>query len=92
MKLNNRWTNSFLTKRNSEMTTIAIISGITIGVAVVALFATDKGKVLRKKFVDRTTGLLNQLTGNTKEKANAKLGSLITDVSSHIKKNAEGLL
>lgn len=91
MKFKKILTNHFSAHRNDEMTTIAIVSGLAVGIAVGALFATTKGRELRKKVMESADHMICKLTGNTRKKANAKLGNLITDVRNRIKQNAEGL-
>lgn len=80
---------SFLSKRNSNMATVAVIGGVAIGVALGALFATKRGKNVASKVVN----LFANLTGkSTKFKTRDELGNLIENVRGHIKQNAEGLL
>ncbi len=83
---------SFKNKETSTQTTVAIIAGVTIGIAIGALFATKKGHEMRGKLAGFVRNLADQLTGNTEIKAKEKLGSLIGDVRVHIKQNADGLL
>ncbi|MDQ7947408.1 MAG: hypothetical protein REI78_01215 [Pedobacter sp.] len=78
----------FRDKKTSEMTTIALISGLAIGTALGALYMKGKSYNWKQGYI----GLLDRLQGNTKQKANLKLGHLITDVSNHIQKSAAGLL
>lgn len=78
-------------RKNNGMTTVAVISGLAAGVAIGALFATNKGRIWRKKLIGSIEDMAHQLTGNTRKKANAKLGNLIVDVRHHVKQNAEGL-
>jgi hypothetical protein len=83
------------TLQNKELntqTTVAIVAGVAIGVAIGALFATKKGRDMKSTLVDYANGFINKLTGNTPANAQARLGNLIGDVRSHIKLNAEGLL
>ena len=79
---------SLLNRRNNNMATVAIIGGVAVGLAVGALFATKKGKITQQKVND----LFNKITGRNKSKANQKLMNVITDVRTHVKQNAEGLL
>lgn len=79
---------SLLNRRNNNMATVAIIGGVAVGLAIGALFATKKGKLTRQKISD----LFDQIAGRSKKKANRKLMNVITDVRTHVKQNAEGLL
>ncbi|TKC02615.1 YtxH domain-containing protein [Pedobacter cryotolerans] len=76
-------------KRNTNMATVAIIGGVAVGLALGALFATKKGKSAQKQL----TNFLAKVAGRKSEKnAHQKLSSVISDVRSHVKQNAEGLL
>lgn len=79
---------SLLNRRNNNMATVAIIGGVAVGLALGALFATKKGKLTQQKISD----LFDKLAGRSKQKAHRKLMNVITDVRSHVKQNAEGLL
>lgn len=79
---------SLLNRRNNNMAKVAIIGGVAVGLAIGALFATKKGKLTRQKISD----LFDQIAGRSKKKANRKLMNVITDVRTHVKQNAEGLL
>jgi hypothetical protein len=92
MKFKKMAINSFRGKSIDPMTTIAIVSGFAVGAVIGALFATKKGRQIKKQFVVYAGNLIDHLKGNSATKAQAKLGGLISDVRSHVKKNAEGLL
>ena len=80
---------SFLSKRNSNMATVAVIGGVAVGLALGALFATKKGKETKNKIIN----LFASLTGkSSKLKNKDQLGNIIDNVRDHIKQNAEGLV
>lgn len=76
----------------STRTTVAIVAGVSIGLAIGALFATAKGREMKGKLIGFAGDLIDELTGNTTAKAQQKLGNLIGDVRHHVKQNADGLL
>lgn len=88
MKYQQHLKRSLLDRRNNNMATVAIIGGVAVGLAIGALFATKKGKLTQKKI----SNLFDKLAGRSKSKANQKLMSVISDVRTHVKQNAEGLL
>lgn len=92
MKFKKLNTYPFQDRKVSQLTVIAIVSGVVVGAAIGALYATTAGRAMKTRLLNYTGDLFNRITGNTKTKANQKLGQLITDVRSHIKKNADGLL
>ena len=92
MNYSQLFTDTFRGKRISQQATIAIISGVAIGAAVATLFATEKGKKWKGRMFTLTRNLFNKLTGNTADRAKDELGTLISDVRTHVKKNADGLL
>lgn len=78
-----------LKRRNNNMATVAIIGGVAVGLAIGALFATKKGKSAQKQLIN----FLAKVNGRKSEKnAHQKLSAVISDVRSHVKQNAEGLL
>ncbi len=48
MKFNKIKINPLLGKGDDTIKTVAIISGVAVGIAIGALFATESGKTLRK--------------------------------------------
>ncbi|RZL12410.1 MAG: YtxH domain-containing protein [Pedobacter sp.] len=73
-------------QRTNNMATVALIGGVAVGLALGALFATNKGKSYRKK--------LAKFLGNKIDKIDSEksLGNLVDDVRTHAKKKAESLL
>jgi hypothetical protein len=76
----------------NTQTTIAIVAGLSIGLAIGALFATKKGRDLKETLLGFASDFVDQLKGNTAAKAKERLGNLIGDVKSHVKRNADGQL
>lgn len=81
---------TFRGKSIHPMATTAIISGVALGVAVGFLLTTEKGRNVRRKIADFTSELFGGTT--RKAKAGNKLSEVISDVRTHVKKNADGLL
>lgn len=89
MKYQNIIKSALADKRNINMATVAIISGVAIGLVLGALFATKNGKTAKKQFAN----FLNAASRKKSRKnAHQELVKVISDVRSHVKQNAEGLL
>ena len=89
MKYQNIIKSALADKRNINMATVAIIRGVAIGLVLGALFATKNGKTAKKQFAN----FLNAASRKKSRKnAHQELVKVISDVRSHVKQNAEGLL
>jgi hypothetical protein len=91
MKYKNIAAHLYKDKELSTRTTVAIVAGVSIGLAIGALFATKKGREMKDRLLEFASDLVDQVSGNTRIKAQKKLGNLIEDVRMHVKQNAEGL-
>ncbi|TKC10401.1 YtxH domain-containing protein [Pedobacter polaris] len=80
---------SLLEKKDSTMSTVAIIGGVAVGLAIGALFATKNGRETKSRlinFLDKLTGRSSRLLGMN------QLGNIVENVRGHIKQNTESLL
>lgn len=92
MKYVNHISNAFRGKSMNPTVVTAIVSGAALGLALCGLFMTRKGHQLRHQMKNAAENLFSGSAQRKRTIANSKLGEMIDDVRTHVKRNAEGLI